>query len=62
MGDEQHAGFGAALHFPDELEDLRLRGDVERRGRLVGDQQAGSSTSAAAIMIRWRWPPESWCG
>jgi hypothetical protein len=23
---------------------------------------AGSSTSAIAIMMRWRWPPESWCG
>jgi hypothetical protein len=22
----------------------------------------GSSTSAIAIMMRWRWPPESWCG
>jgi hypothetical protein len=28
---------GAAV--PDELEDLRLRGDVERGGGLVGDQQ-----------------------
>ena len=23
---------------------------------------SGSSTSAAAIATRWRWPPESWCG
>ncbi len=23
---------------------------------------AGSSTRAIAIMMRWRWPPESWCG
>jgi hypothetical protein len=22
----------------------------------------GSRTSAMAIMMRWRWPPESWCG
>ncbi|CFP57888.1 Protein of uncharacterised function (DUF1602) [Bordetella pertussis] len=22
----------------------------------------GSSTSAMAIMMRWRCPPESWCG
>ena len=22
----------------------------------------GSSTRAAAIMMRWRWPPEIWCG
>ena len=25
-------------------------------------RSAGSSTSAAAIMMRWRWPPESWWG
>jgi hypothetical protein len=44
------------------FEDLRLHGDVERGGRLVGDQQSGSLASAMAIITRWRWPPESWCG
>ena len=28
------------LQLPQQVEDLRLRGDVERRRRLVGDQQA----------------------
>jgi hypothetical protein len=44
------------------FEDLRLHGDVERRRRLVGDQQSGSLASAMAIITRWRWPPDSWCG
>ena len=30
-----------ALQLADELQDLRLHGDVERGGRLVGDQQLG---------------------
>ena len=41
MGDEQHARAAPLLHLLDELEDLRLRRDVERGRRLVGDQQCG---------------------
>ena len=39
--DEQHAGAVLAHELADQREDLRLRRDVERRGRLVGDQQRG---------------------
>ena len=39
MGDEQHRGAVIALQVADQGEDLLLRGDVERRGRLVRDQQ-----------------------
>ena len=39
MGDEQHCGAVIALQVADQGQDLLLRGDVERRGRLVGDQQ-----------------------
>ncbi len=39
VGDEQHAGAAPLLQLPDQLQDLRLRGHVERRGGLVGDQQ-----------------------
>ena len=39
MGDQQHAHPALTLEPGDQLEDLALRGDVERRGRLVGDQQ-----------------------
>ena len=35
------AGAELALQFDDQFEDLRLDGDVERRGRLVGDQHLG---------------------
>ena len=39
MGDEQHRRLAALLQVADQLQDLRLRGDVERGGRLVGDQE-----------------------
>ena len=34
---QRHVGLRAK--FRDEIEDLRLHGDIERRGRLVGDEQ-----------------------
>ena len=39
--DEEHAGAVFLLQFEDQLQDLRLRRDIQRRGRLVGDQQRG---------------------
>ncbi len=39
MGDEQHRHAGLLLQFLEQAEDLRLHGHVERRGRLVGDEQ-----------------------
>ena len=46
-----------------QAQDLRLDGDVERRGRLVGDRGSpGSQDSATAIIARWRMPPENSCG
>ena len=41
MGDEQHAGVAPLAQLLDQFQDLRLRGDVERRGRLVRDEQHG---------------------
>ena len=41
VGDEQHAGAAPLLQLADQPQDLRLGGHVERRGRLVGDQQRG---------------------
>ena len=38
VGDEDHRGAELALQVEDDVEDLRLDGDVERGGRLVGDQ------------------------
>ena len=39
VGDQHHRHAEARLHVEQQVEDLRLDGDVERRGRLVGDQQ-----------------------
>jgi hypothetical protein len=41
VGDEQHRHAVLGFSSTQQLEDLRLHGDVERRGRLVGDQQFG---------------------
>ena len=38
MGDEHHRHVATALQVADQFQDLRLRRDVERGGRLVGDQ------------------------
>ena len=39
VGDEQQREAGRCLQLAQELQVARLGGDVERRGRLVGDQQ-----------------------
>ena len=39
MGDEQHGGAVIALEIADQGQNLLLRGDVERGGRLVRDEQ-----------------------
>ena len=63
VGDHDDRGAVVVLQLVHQLEDLRLRRHVERRRRLVGDQQrSGSLTSAIAIITRWRMPPENWCG
>ena len=41
VGDEQHRHAVAACRIFEQIEDLRLHGDVERRRRLVGDEQVG---------------------
>ena len=41
VGDEQHRHVELGLELEQQVEDLRLDGHVERRGRLVGDQQVG---------------------
>ena len=62
VGDEDDAHPSFSCELAEQLEDLRLDGDVERGRRLVGDEQLGSHASAIAIITRWRMPPESWCG
>ena len=61
--DEEHRHAVLALETVDQREDLGLDRDIERRGRLVGDQQTrGRQAIAIAITTRWRMPPESSCG
>ncbi len=62
VGDEHDRQPGVADQCPQQAEDLGLHGDVERGGRLVGDQQVGSPVSARAMQTRWAMPPDSWCG
>ena len=62
VGDQHDGGAEIAPQLLDELEDLRLHGDVERRRGLVGDEERGLQESAMAMTARWRMPPESWWG
>ena len=41
VGDQDHRHVAALLLARQQVEDLRLHGDVERRRRLVGDQELG---------------------
>ena len=41
VGDQQHAETEIALELGEQAQDLGLHRDVERRGRLVGDQELG---------------------
>ena len=41
MGNKQYGQATLALEVQQQLQDLRLDGDIERRGRLVGDNQIG---------------------
>ena len=50
------------LQVEHQVEHLRLDRHIERRNRLVGDDQLRASASARAMQSRWRWPPENSCG
>ncbi len=58
VGDEQQRQVERRLHLAQQVEDLRLDRDVERRRRLVGDDERRLGTPApCAIITRWRMPP-----
>ena len=46
VGDQHDGGAGLLLQLEHQVEDLRLDGDVERRGRLVGDQHLRIAATA----------------
>ena len=60
--DEQIGEAELLLQVLQQIEDLRLHRNVERRDRLVADDRSGSSASARAMPMRCRWPPEKLCG
>ena len=62
VGDEQDRGPHLPLHFPDHRQHALLDDDVERRGRLVRDDEARPADGRQAITTRWRMPPDSSCG
>ena len=62
MGDENHPHVALALQIPQQVHDLGLT--VTSRA-VVGSSAIstfGSRLIAIAIMMRWRMPPENWCG
>jgi len=51
--------------FCNSMMSLRICACVVTSSAVVGSSaisSAGSRASAMAIITRWRWPPESWCG
>ncbi len=57
--DEQHRHAHLPLQVAQEFEDLGLNGDVERRRRLVGNQQIRLVRQRHGDHYRWRCPPDS---
>ena len=62
MRDHDDRGTELGLELQNQVQDLRLDGHVERRRRLIRDQDLRLAASAMAIMTRWRMPPDSSCG
>ena len=62
VGDQDHPHPALVDDAAQHLHDARLRRDVERRRRFVGDEHVRVGEMAIAIMTRWRMPPENSCG
>ena len=62
VGDEQQAQTQTFLQVCEQVDDLGLDAHIERRGRLVRDQERGFEGKGRAMPTRWRWPPLSSCG
>ena len=61
--DEQIGQPELVLQVHQQVDDLRLDRHVERRDRLVADDQIRArAPSARAMPMRWRCPPENSCG
>ena len=62
MGDEDDGEAEPLLQLDEQIDDLGLDRDVERRDELVGDQAFGLERKARAMPMRWRWPPLEFVG
>ena len=62
VGDEEVGQAELGLQVAEQVDDLGLDRHVERGHRLVETSSFGPSASARAMPMRWRWPPENWCG
>jgi len=52
-------GYGLSV---EQFQHLRLHTRHRARNRFVRTSKSGSSASARAMAMRWRGPPENWCG
>jgi hypothetical protein len=62
MADEQEGQSHLALKLISEVQDIGLDRDIERRHAFVGHDESGLLTSARAMEMRCRCPPENACG
>lgn len=62
VSNEDHPHLHLPLQHADQLQDLRLNGDVEGGGGFIGNQQRRFAGERHGDHHRWRMPPESWCG
>ncbi len=62
MADEDQAHAAIGDEPLENIQNLRLHGDIERRGGLIRDQDIRSPMSIIAIITRWPMPPETSCG
>ncbi len=60
--DEEVGEVEVVLQVGEQVDDLRLDRDVERRDGLVADDQLWMQRQARATPMRWRWPPENSAG
>ena len=54
VGDEQHGQMALVAQPLQQMDDLRLDGNIERRDRLVSDDEVGIRNQRP-----WRWPPSA---
>jgi hypothetical protein len=62
VADEQVGEPELVAQVHEEVQHLRLDRDVERGHASSQTMKVRLTASARAMPMRWRWPPENWCG